>query len=82
MISAIENLTILSPPKGFEIIFATLLILLLIGLSKLFTRIIRCDTMFDYIVNNMSVIVFMIILFFISANVISHFLHGVMSMIR
>lgn len=82
MISAIENLTILSPPKGFEIIFAILLILLLVGLSKLFTRVIRCDTMFDYIVNNMSVIVFMIILFFIFANAISHFLHGIMSMIR
>ena len=82
MISAIENLTILSPPKGFEIIFAILLILLLVGLSKLFTRVIRCDTMFDYIVNNMSVIVFMIILFFILANVISHFLHGIMNMIR
>ena len=82
MIGAIENLTILSPPQGFEITFAILLILLISGLSKLFTRVIRCDTIFDYILNNISVIVFMIILFFTLANMISHFLHGIMNMIR
>ena len=80
MINAIQNLTIISPPKGFEIVFALVLIFVLVLLSKLFQRVVRCDTMFDYILNCMSVVVFMIVLFFIIANTISYLFHGLSSM--
>lgn len=81
MINAIQNLTILSPPKGFEFVFALVLILVIAALSKLFNRVIRCDTMIDYVINCISVIIFMIILFFIIANMISYLFHGLAHML-
>ena len=81
MVKAIENLTIISPPEGFEIVFSLSLILLLVLLSKLFHRVIQCDTMVDFILNGISVVIFMIILFVIFANLISYLFHGLAYMI-
>lgn len=80
MISVLQNLTILSPPKGFEFVFSLTLILIMCILSKLFNRIVRCDTMVDYVMNCISVIIFMIVLFFIIANIVSYLFHGLAHM--